>query len=379
MSDFVIPDDPDRPVAGQPIARRTATVRQGFVVPAAKGLRNRLQQYTGVLRADGTHVRESILWRADAQITFAPEKPQEGMYGRLSGTWLYGGLLFGHFGHFLAETTARLWALPEYRDRIDGIVFTPKWNHNAQDALEEYRSFLYALGVDVPVVSLEDPTRVEKLFVPMQGFGMFDLANGSPEFQAYIRGLGGYGVEPDGPEKIYISRTQVNAKRGALVGEDELERRLEAEGYATFHPQNHHFLVQIARYRAAKQVIAMDSSPLHLLALVGNAEQRVGVIPRREGGFGEMFVDQLRALSGAEAHLIDVLATNWGKEGTDKTNRDTWGEPDFVTMGRRLHEAGLIEGGLDWAPLSDEDRRASLERAEKANRKAFAEIAMKAA
>ena len=65
-----------------------------------------------------------------------------------------------------------------------------------------------------------------------------------------------------------------------------LQARLEAEGYVPFHPQKHDFATQIAAYKAATHVISVDASPLHLLALVGNARQKVGIIARRGGWAG---------------------------------------------------------------------------------------------
>ena len=357
---------PPRPDLSRPLAPHVVEVPDAFVIPKSRGLRDTPTQHSGVLRADGSLVPESILWRGPDRVTLDPVPPRDGLEDRLKGRWLYMGVLFGHFGHFLMESVSRVWALPAWRGRIDGVVFHPKDNHRTEQLMEEYRPLLYALGIDVPVHLVTEPTRVDRLVVPPQGFGMFDMAEGAPEFRDYLRGPVAASVPPLGPEKLYISRTALNPKRGALVGEHELERRLVAEGYVPFHPQDHHHLVQIARYRAAKKIVCMDCTPLHLLALVGNASQTVGVIARREGDFAAMFERQIGRFLGARVGAIDVLVRNWSKPGKTRTDRNSWGEPDFAALGAALRDLGLIEAER-WAPLSESHRRESLDRAEAAN------------
>ena len=46
----------------------------------------------------------------------------------LPGRWLWGGVLMDHFGHFLTESTPRLWAIGALKDQLDGLVFLHKRN-----------------------------------------------------------------------------------------------------------------------------------------------------------------------------------------------------------------------------------------------------------
>ena len=93
--------------------------------------------------------------------------------------------------------------------------------------------------------------RVERLLVPPQGFGMFQMIEGAPEFRDFIRARAGKGITPKGAARIYISRSALPIQRGSVLGETVLEERLIAEGYEVFHPQKHSFEDQIAAYRAA--------------------------------------------------------------------------------------------------------------------------------
>ena len=68
-----------------------------------------LRQPAGVAHANGDYCPEGALWRGWHPITTEPETPTP--TAELKGRWLWGGMLWVHFGHFLAESTNRLWAL----------------------------------------------------------------------------------------------------------------------------------------------------------------------------------------------------------------------------------------------------------------------------
>ncbi|NAZ35580.1 DUF563 domain-containing protein [Rubellimicrobium sp. CFH 75288] len=337
-----------------------AVVEDALVVPPAKGLGNQSVQRSGVLRPDGSLVPESVTWRGSAQVTVRPPMPA-GPVETLGGSWLFLGPLFGHFGHFLVESIARLWALDRLRGAIEGALFVPKFQNRPEHVMATYRPFLEALGLDVPVRNLEEPARVERLHVPPQGFGMFQMIEGSPEFRAYMRAHAGRGIAPQGHPKIYISRSALPVQRGSILAETVLEEHLKAEGYVPFHPQKHGFADQIAAYKAATHVVGVDCSPFHLLALVGHRGQNVGIIARRDGDLDRCFARQIHAFQGAEVAAINHLRRNWIEDHAHRPSRTSWGEVDFPALGATLRECGLIAGG-DWPAIPDEAIRHQIDR-----------------
>lgn len=320
-------------------------INRAIVVPPPKGDVNRSVQKSGVLTPDGALVADSVTWRGMSPVTVAPAMPPEDEIAALPGTWLFLGPLFGHFGHFLVESISRIWAFDRLRDRIDGVLYVPKFQNRPEHVANAYRPFLNALGVTAPMRNLDVPTRVERLYVPRQGFGMFQMIEGAPEFREFARAHAGKSIPPAGAEKIYISRSALPAQRGSILGETMLEDLLRKEGYEPFHPQKHSHEEQIAAYRAARKVIAVDCSPLHLLALVGDSAQEVAVIARRTGDLDEIFARQIRAFTGARTHAINHLRRNWIEDHASRPSRTSWGEVDFPALGRSLHEAGMITDG----------------------------------
>jgi hypothetical protein len=344
------------------VADHITLVENAIVVPPAKGLGNQSIQKSGVLTATSELVENSITWRGRNPVTIKPQMPPAEAVQHLAGSWLFLGPLFGHFGHFLVESICRIWAVDQLRDQIDGVLYVPKFQNRPEYVASVYRPFLAALGVDLPMHNLEDPTRVDRLFVPRQGFGMFQMIEAAPEYRAFIRAHAGQTIAPKGAAKIYISRSALPAERGSVICEKVLEDHLIAEGYEVFHPQKFSFHDQIAAYKAATHIIGVDCSPLHLLALVGNKAQKVGIIARRDGDLDQIFARQIRAFQGSEAHAFNFLERNWIEDHANRPSRTSWGEVDFAKLSRALKSVGLVDGPTPWAPLTDARIREEIDR-----------------
>ena len=362
---------PNQPVLDQPIADKIDCLSNAIVVPPPKGDQNRSVQKSGVLNAEGAFVENCITWRNGNQINLEPPLPEPSEIETLEGRYMFAGPLFGHFGHFLVESICRFWAVPLLEEKIDGIAFVPKFQNRPQHVMDVFRPLIEMLGVDVPCINLEDPTRVETLYVPQQGFGMFDLIEGAPEFRDWVRKSAGKSVAAAGAEKLYVSRSALPPARGSLLGETKLEALLQSEGYAIFHPQKHSFEEQIAAYKAARYIISVDGSPLHLAALVGDKDQKIACIARRAGDLDEIFARQFKAFQGSKVTTISALAQNWIPETDTRPSRVSFGEVDFSKMYAALHENGFVSSKTAWAPLGDAERAPLLAELEQSQKVAF--------
>ena len=96
-------------------------VAQVTVVPPVE---SSMVQAAGLLREDGSYCHEGALWRRHRPITTEPDMPKE-ITQKIPGRWLWGGVLWAHFGHFLVESTARLWALANLDAPVDGVLLSP--------------------------------------------------------------------------------------------------------------------------------------------------------------------------------------------------------------------------------------------------------------
>tara|TARA_R110002094_G_scaffold4604_2_gene13365 strand:- start:3496 stop:5262 length:1767 start_codon:yes stop_codon:yes gene_type:complete len=344
------------PVADSGWATEKQTLENAVIVPPTE---QNFVQEAGVLHADGNYCSSGALWRNGRALTVQPKMP-EGDLAQRKGTWLWGGLLWMHFGHFLVESTARLWAFDNPDTPIEGILFAPKRPRNGTEVHPFQHEFVKLMGTDVPVVCLDVPTRVERLIVPGQGFGLGTMIEGTKRYRDAITGNFAKDIKAKGSEKIYISRSQLPAGRGNLIGESELEAHLSKQGYTIFHPEKHDLTGQIATYKAARHIIAAEGSALHLLAMVARADQQVAIIVRRPSSATEQLERHLKAFAGITAVTLSQLTRSWKPTGPAKS-RLWMGELDMPALQKDLAEAGFITPAkTKWKSLNRDEVSARL-------------------
>ena len=344
------------PMANDGWSTEKKTLENAVIVPPTE---QNFVQEAGVLHSDGHYCSTGALWRNGRALTVRPKMP-EGDLKERKGTWLWGGLLWMHFGHFLVESTARLWALDNLDEPIEGILFAPKRPRNGSEVHAFQHEFARLMGIDVPIISLDAPTRVERLIVPGQGFGLGSMIEGTQNYRDAIARNFAKDIKADGPDKIYISRSQLPSGRGSLIGEDELETHLAADGYTIFHPQKHDLTSQIATYKAARHIIAAEGSALHLLALVAQADQQVAIVVRRPSNATEQLKKHLKSFAGIDATMLSQLTRSWKPTGPAKS-RLWMGELNMPALQKDLADAGFITASKSkWKSLNRDEVSARL-------------------
>jgi hypothetical protein len=210
---------------------------------------------------------------------------------------------------------------------------------------------------------IDAPTRVARLVVPGQGFGLGRMSAGTGRFRAFFRAHFAPEIAAEGPERLYISRSALGPKRGGILCEAVLEARLAAEGYAVFHPQKHPLEVQIARYRAARRIVALDGSALHLAAFCCAADQRVAMVRRRSSSMSNAIALHLAAFGGRRPDVIDAIRTDWVLGRTGAVDRFSMGELDMPAVQAGLAAAGYVSADAPvWADPDPAVRAAEVAR-----------------
>ncbi len=334
-------------------ATRTHRVRKAIVVPPESRL---FIQKAGVLRRDGSYVAAGALWRKDQEITTQPDMPDTPPE-RLPGRWLWGGVLWRHFGHFIVESTGRLWGQSAAEGDFDGVLFIPKSPKYGDTLTGFHRDFFGLAGAQARL--LTKPMQVDNLIVPGQGLGIGRIMQGTKACRDFYRNDFAPDVAPDGPERLYISRSAIGPTKGALICEAQFESRLQEHGYHIFHPQQHDLRTQIAHYRAARQVIASEGSAIHMFGLVARPSQELAVIVRRRSNATKYIADHVRAFGEFEPLILNEVRRSWRPEGFEKP-RFARGEPDYPAIQSRLTEAGFIEPAAPWPALTEADVLADL-------------------
>jgi hypothetical protein len=335
------------------------TVPDARVVPISKGY---LVHEAGVYDNRGHFVHEAVLWRGRPLLVPGP-MPE--VRANLPGRWVWGGVLIGHFGHFLMESTGRLWALDALQGAVNGIVFVVRKDVSRGEISGFHSDFfdLFCPGLRVHVIS--EPTRIETLEVPGQGFGIGPLSGGTTIFRDVIHRRFATSIAPRGSDRIYISRSGLGAALGSVLEETRIEQCLADCGYDIFHPQLHKLAEQVARYKAARQVIALDGSALHLVAMLGHADQQVAMIKRRISNGSNAIVRHLAAFTGREPVVVDAISRQWVRSDRRGADHFSFAELDFGRLAGALSASGFVDGPLDWPGLTDAEAHAAVRNVER--------------
>lgn len=344
--------DPEIPLAGE-----IRVVENALIVPWGEGKRHKMARPAGVFDAEGSFCADAMTWRSSNRpTTVEPHLPAEAEIDReVSGTLLYAGLSYGHFGHALCESLARLWAVDSFAEPIDAIAFIPKnqitW---PERSLGMVKVIAEEFG-DMPrLTAFNKPTRIERLVIAPQAFGVNDLMSGSPEFRAFTDRRLRQRIKPAGPDKIYISRSELFRKRGRFLMEDYIEAKMEAEGYTIFHPQQHDLHTQLAYYKGASMIVSTDNSALHLAAFVVDPSCKIAILLRRPGTIYEDFQLQLKWFAGVTPDVVDACTRFWFRAGEKVQYNEVFSLIDFEKTALALKNAGMI-AKADWVnPTSDE-------------------------
>ncbi len=341
VREIIVSDgDPQPPFRGEILK-----IAGGIVVPERDhdtGLAS------GVLFADRSYCELSKAWIRAGKFTpepvLAPDEPIEPLPGR----HLFAGHLRGHFGHFLVESTARLWALDALGDELDGIIYLPYRGavEPTRRIIRSRQDFFHRLGVTVPIQTFATAVQPEVLYVPELGFGWLERYAGSPAYRRLMRERLGHGIAPEGGEKLYVSRSRLPSKRGGILGETVIEENLARQGYEIFHPEKHPLDVQIARYKAAHRIVALDGSALHLAAYFLREGGQVALILRRSKANAADYVLQYRSFCGVDPDIIDVIRKDWISGDARRVDFRSVGELDFTALFGRLQELGYTEPGF---------------------------------
>jgi hypothetical protein len=187
--------------------------------------------------------------------------------------------------------------------------------------------------------------------VPEAGFSYGAAAKGSAAYKRFMRGRVAAGVAPNGPERIYISRAALPDQRGGVFGEELIEVLMTANGYHVYYPEQHDIPAQLATYRAARKVVALDGSALHMAAYALPDGAEVAMIRRRSSGPLDAITMHLSAFADARVQEVSVLRDDWVADDHGRVDYRSIGELDLAALEDRLAASGFIARGIGLAPL----------------------------
>lgn len=231
-------------------------------VLAREVLLERSGQYrSGIFTRDGI-IEDSLLRRhygvfVDARYDPPPKKVKQGP----PGTFIFGGYLQTHYGHFLLETLNTAWALRKHAHLP--IVWIPM--KGVTQWLDWQLEILDLLGIsrDRHVLNCGD-TRYEHMLVAQPGYEI--QRTFQPAQEAALGQVAPASTVAG--KRLWLSRGGSSESGEGLVNEDALEAQLESQGWKIFMPGRQTVARQLEEISSAEIVSGIAGSAFHSVLLL---------------------------------------------------------------------------------------------------------------
>lgn len=183
---------------------------------------------------------------------------------------IYCGVYKHHWGHFLLESTIRLWyyfSLTPKEQEEYKLVFLCRSIEPVAQELE----FFELLGIKDKCIWLKEPTQFKTVIVP-EGSLIFGESY-TKEFLIPFN-LISEKIEPSDKKKVYFTRTSY-AQNDNTIGECQLENLFKANGYEIISPEKLTLKEQIAIFKGAESLVMLNGSACHTSVFVSNKSNMV--------------------------------------------------------------------------------------------------------
>ncbi|MDR1685132.1 MAG: glycosyltransferase family 61 protein [Desulfovibrio sp.] len=224
----------------------------------------------GVYTAGGQFVEDSLLHRGRPA-------PLQQHIDHLAGTYIYGGCLFGHFGHFIWESLSRVYAIRQCKD-YPILFISPN-----DTVYNMHNIFFKTIGIRNELILVKAPISVKNLIYSSPGSSISPLfitdeqINGLQYFNFWENGEKYRTVK----EKIWLSRSLLN--NGKVTNEQIIEEELQKIGYTVIYPETLHLREQVRLISTADIVAGFDGSAFFSLLFSEKIRGRFLVFNRRRG------------------------------------------------------------------------------------------------
>lgn len=269
----------------------------------SQGRNRTAPMYTGgFIASDGERLTWSGLRREGSLIIAAlPEQVELDSWDDFDGEVLYLGWLFGHFGHMMVESLARVWALDAF-PATTPVVFNAPGGKRPEGMLQHVLDWF---GIPASRILIPDrPTRFRRVFVPeplhelhASAHERYPDAYRDVALRLLAEGPAGTSDQP-----VYISRRQLQNDKRPLTGELELEDVLQENGFLIARPESMSFADQVRLFNRHKNIFAVEQTALNQI-LFAFERPHIHCISTWDIPLGDFFL--LPKVSGSAATIVN--------------------------------------------------------------------------
>jgi len=240
--------------------KKLSLIMNASIAPLAGSM----DSFTGGVYADGIFLRDSLLERGQAA-------PAPTIQQYLPGTYIYGGCLFSHFGHFIWESLSRLHAIRQC-DTWPILFLSPN-----DKVFHVQKIFFKTLGIRNEIHLVKVPTAVKKLIYSPPGSAIDPLFITDEQLEAMACLTF---PREESRTKIWLSRSRVNS--GKIVNEEGIEAELEKIGYRIIHPESLPLREQVRLLSTSDIVAGFDGSQFFSFLFARRIRGQFFIFNRRE-------------------------------------------------------------------------------------------------
>jgi capsular polysaccharide biosynthesis protein len=191
---------------------------------------------------------------------------------KLDGEYIYGGLIFDHYGHFITESLARFWYIRKHK----GLPIVWHRLNKRMEFSGWQKEIFQIIGLsDRTHLIVDRPISLERVRLADPGFVLFGYA-----VHEQVNALGVYHrkLEKD-IDRLWLSRAKVT-DRGAIHNEQEFEDYLYQRGWTIIIPEEHSVRTQMDYFLRSRIVAGIAGSAFHTLMLMRNIDCSVRIVDR---------------------------------------------------------------------------------------------------
>lgn len=233
-------------------------IKNGTILPVIKE-KNILFGKGGVIDEKGNYVEISAQ-KAHNMIQRVNGKYDSVSEEKIDCTVIYMNFFYKHWGHFIIDVIPRMWYLLE--NTTLPIVFTVKKDSN-ETISGNYLEFLKLFGIDEKrIMVINKPTTFTEVIIPEMS-----LYPGKYYTKEYVKIFDKItqNIQPNEklPEKLYLSRSQLGFAKRKEVGEKDIEKFFNENGYISISPEKLSLKEQIEYIKSAKEIVAVSGTLPH--------------------------------------------------------------------------------------------------------------------
>lgn len=228
---------------------------------------------------------------------------------KLSGEYIYLGLLLNHWGHFIVDTCSRLYMMRKHPDAK--FIFITFYRREIPDFFPAITRVFEILGVQCAnnILIIENPTQVENLIVPDRAY--IKGVSVSEEYLELFRFIADHIIPTSDNkwDKIFLSRSSWNLHTGKEIGADRIEKYFNSIGYHSIIPEDLLLDDQIYLLSNAEKIACIESSVIHNLIFSQGRKKELYMI-KKYHMIASAMLDSCR-FSNTKIHFCDFYASKY--------------------------------------------------------------------